>query len=270
MQPDDYQFLCQLLHTGSGLSLGPGKEYLVESRLTPVAATAGVSDISGLVTRLRSGRDRAMERTICEAMTTNESLFFRDGTPFEILKRRILPDLASARPRPGKIRVWSAAASTGQEAYSIAMTCAQEAVTLGGRDVEIVGTDLSRAALDRARAGVFTHFEVQRGLPITTLMQCFSKAGDGWQINEPFRKQVTFRELNLLEDFSILGVFDVIFCRNVLIYFDHPTKAQVLGRLARALAPDGYLFLGGAETVMGISDAFVRLDGEKTSVYRRR
>jgi len=270
MQPDDYSFLCQILAEGSGLSLGPGKEYLIESRLQPVAQTVGVADVSGLVRELRLRRDRTIERSVCEAMTTNESLFFRDGAPFELLKQRVFPELARARQATRTLRIWSAAASTGQEAYSIAITRTLDAPTLIGYKVEIVGTDLSRAALERARAGVFTHFEVQRGLPIAVLVKCFKKVGDGWQANEDLRQQVAFRELNLLHDFGHLGTFDVIFCRNVLIYFDQPTKALVLGRLARALAPDGYLFLGGAETVLGISEAFERVEGEKTSVYRRR
>jgi chemotaxis protein methyltransferase CheR len=270
MQPEDYQFLCQILAEGSGLTLGPGKEYLVESRLTPLTATLGVADIPGLVKKLRASRDRGIERTVCEAMTTNESLFFRDGAPFEILKRRVFPELAGARRAAKRLKIWSAASSTGQEAYSIAMSLAVDAPMLTGYQVEILGTDLSRATLERAKSGVFTHFEVQRGLPIAMLTKFFAQVREGWQIKEDIRKQVVFRELNLLHDFSSLGVFDVIFCRNVLIYFDTPTKAQVLAGLARVLAPDGYLFLGGAETVMGISEAFARLEGEKTSVYRCR
>jgi chemotaxis protein methyltransferase CheR len=270
MRPDDYQFLSHVLARGSGLALGDGKEYLIESRLTPVAASMGLTDVDGLVSRLRTSPDPETLRTLCEAMTTNESLFFRDGAPFEMLKRTVFPALQQSRQPARKIRIWSAAASTGQEAYSIAMTRTLDAPALADWTVEIVGTDLSRTALARARRGIFNQFEVQRGLPIALLMKCFTQVPEGWQVNENIRKQVTFREFNLLDDFGGLGLFDVIFCRNVLIYFDQPTKTAVLGRLARALAADGYLFLGGAETVLGLTDAFVRIEGEKTSVYRRR
>ena len=270
MQPDDYRFLCQILAEGSGLALGANKEYLVESRLGPVAKMFDAPDIAALVARLRASRDRNIERTICEAMTTNESLFFRDGAPFEALKKRVLPVLAKARAATRRIRIWSAASSTGQEAYSISITRVLESPAIEGYHVEIVGTDLSRSAVERAQAGVFSHFEVQRGLPPALLTRCFTQVPEGWRVNDAFRQAVTFRQFNLLHDFSPLGMFDVIFCRNVMIYFDGPTKTDVLGRLAKMMPADGVLFLGGAESILGISDAFTRRGGESTSVYRRR
>jgi len=269
MQTEDYTFVAQLLSKGSGLSLGEGKEYLVESRLAPVAASLGLADTRELFRRLRANHDHALVQAVCEAMTTNESLFFRDNLPFEALKSVVFPDLAKSRQAKRQIRIWCAAASTGQEPYSIAMTRSLHAPGLADWEVEILATDLSQAALERARTGVFNHFEVQRGLPVTVLMKFFTQAPSGWQINESVKRGIVFRQMNLLEPFSHLGTFDVIFCRNVLIYFDHATKVSVLDRMARVLAPDGYLFLGGAETVVGIIDAFKRLEGVKTSVYRR-
>lgn len=268
MRPDDYQFLSGVLAAGSGLALGTGKEYLLESRLSPLAASMGHNDLDGLVRHLRLTRDQEVVRILCEAMTTNESLFFRDGTPFDALRSAVLPHLFQARQGARRIRIWCAAASTGQEPYSIAMTRLLHAPELASWDVEIVGTDLSRAALERARRGVFNQFEVQRGLPITLLMKFFTQVPEGWRINDDVRRGISFREFNLLGSLSGLGTFDVIFCRNVLIYFDQPTKADMLSRLARVLAADGFLFLGAAETVFGLSDAFVRDDALKGSAYR--
>jgi chemotaxis protein methyltransferase CheR len=270
MRTEDYQFISQVLHKSSGLALGDGKEYLVESRLSPLAASMGLTDVDGLVRSLRSTTDGTIVRILCEAMTTNESLFFRDGSPFEALKDVVFPALAKARQATRKIRIWSAAASTGQEPYSIAMTRELHAPVLAEWTVEILATDLSNGVLERARKGIYNQFEVQRGLPIAQLVKFFTQIPEGWQIIEKLRRQVSFQQLNLLDSFGTLGVFDVIFCRNVLIYFDQPTKAAVLARLTRALAPDGYLFLGGAETVLGICDDLVRVDGVKSAVYRRR
>jgi chemotaxis protein methyltransferase CheR len=264
---NDYAFLCQLLHRHSGLALGEGKEYLVQSRLGPVAASLGHASLPALVSSLRTFPAQRELRLVCEAMTTNESLFFRDGAPFDLLRDRIVPELVRARATSRRIRIWSAAASTGQEAYSVAMTLAGISALDGWR-VEIVGTDYSSAALDRARAGLFTHFEVQRGLPIQMLMKHFEREGDDWRISAALRRSVSFREGNLLEPFGALGQFDIIMCRNVLIYFDLDTKRRVLDRMAAQVANDGYLFLGAAETVLGVTDTFERLPGAATSAYR--
>lgn len=264
---NDYAFLCQLLHRHSGLALGEGKEYLVQSRLAPVAASLGHASLPALVTALRAFPASREVRLVCEAMTTNESLFFRDGAPFDLLRDRIVPDLLRARAASRRLRIWSAASSTGQEAYSVAMTLAGMPALDGWR-VEIVGTDYSSAAVQRAREGVFTHFEVQRGLPIQMLMKHFQRHGDDWRISDALRRAVSFREGNLLEPLGPLGQFDVILCRNVLIYFDLDTKRRVLDRMAAQLAPDGSLFLGAAETVLGVTDTFERLPGAATSVYR--
>jgi chemotaxis protein methyltransferase CheR len=265
----DYAFLSTLLHQYSGLALGEGKEYLIESRLVPVAACFGLAGISALVARLRATLDPALVKAVCEAMTTNESSFFRDGTPFELLRTQILPALIAARQASRRLRIWCAAASTGQEPYTMAMLLASLSTPLTGWDVEILATDYSRTALERARTGVYNHFEVQRGLPIAMLMKFFTQRGNEWQVRDELRNAVRFREGNLLEPFSALGAFDIVLCRNVLIYFDVPTKRDVLNRLADATARDGYLLLGAAETALGLCDRLVRLPGTTTSAYQR-
>jgi chemotaxis protein methyltransferase CheR len=189
-------------------------------------------------------------------MTTNESFFFRDKIPFDHFRDTIIPALVAARERERRIRIWCAAASTGQEPYSLAICLKDMKDKLAGWRIDIIGTDLSTEVLERAKAGVYSQFEVQRGLPIQMLVKHFAQVGELWQIAADIRAMVQYRQLNLLADFSQLGAFDLVFCRNVLIYFDQETKVGVLNRVARATAPDGYLVLGAAETVVGLTDAF--------------
>lgn len=246
--------IAAMLRARSGLVLGEDKLYLLETRLAPLMAREGVRDLAGLAGRMRPGT--VLERDVVEAMTTNETLFFRDLKPFDALRKHVLPALHGARPAGAAIRIWSAAASTGQEAYSIAMVLKDMASALPERRFEIVGTDLSRDALQRARDGVYTQFEIQRGLPMQMLVKYFDKHDQSWRVKPALRDTVSFREANLLTDFSMLGKFDIVFCRNVLIYFDAPTKGRVLDAIARQMPADGVLFLGGAETVLGLTQAF--------------
>jgi chemotaxis protein methyltransferase CheR len=252
--PLDYEFLRKLLKERSGLDLSSDKQYLVESRLIPLARRVGFPGIGELVQKIKSGAE-ALTSEVVEAMTTNETFFFRDKIPFDHLRQAILPALVQARASRRALRIWCAASSTGQEPYSIAM-CVKEFAGLAGWRVEIVATDLSQAVLEKSKAGIFSQFEVQRGLPIQMLVKYFSQTGELWQLNADIRAMVQHRQLNLLQDFSHLGTFDVIFCRNVLIYFDQDTKVGIFDRLARMLEPDGVLALGAAESVVGISDAF--------------
>jgi chemotaxis protein methyltransferase CheR len=252
--PLDYEFLRKLLKDRSGLDLSSDKQYLVESRLIPLAQRAGLSGITELVVKIKGGA-AALTSEVVEAMTTNETFFFRDKIPFDHLREAVLPALVQARAARRALRIWCAASSTGQEPYSIAM-CVKEFAGLAGWRVEIVATDLSQAVLEKSKSGIFSQFEVQRGLPIQMLVKYFAQTGELWQINAEIRAMVQHRQLNLLQDFSHLGTFDVIFCRNVLIYFDPDTKAAIFGRLAKMLEPDGVLALGAAESVVGISDAF--------------
>jgi chemotaxis protein methyltransferase CheR len=255
-----FSTIATMLKARSGLVLGADKTYLLETRLAPLMKREGLRDLAELSLQLRP--DSALERAVVEAMTTNESLFFRDSKPFDALRLRILPRLHAARPAGAPLRVWSAAASTGQEAYSIAMLVQDMAAALSGRRVDILGTDIAREPLQRARDGLYTQFEIQRGLPIQALMKHFDKEDSQWRIKANLRAAVTFREWNLLADIRPLGQFDIIFCRNVLIYFDAPTKTRVLEAIARQLPPDGVLFLGGAETVLGLTEALRAVPGE--------
>jgi len=250
----DYEFLRKLLKDRSGLDLSADKQYLVESRLIPLARRVGLPGIPELVLKMKSGAE-PLTADVVEAMTTNETFFFRDKIPFDHLKQTVLPELVQARAGRRALRIWCAASSTGQEPYSIAM-CVKEFVGLAGWRVEIVATDLSQAVLEKSRAGVFSQFEVQRGLPIQMLVKYFTQTGELWQLNADIRAMVQHRQLNLLQDFSHLGTFDVIFCRNVLIYFDQDTKAMIFERVARLLEADGVLALGAAESVVGITDVF--------------
>ena len=254
MTPLDYEFLRKLLKERSGLDLSADKQYLVESRLIPLARKSGLPGIAELVAKIKSGAE-ALTSEVVEAMTTNETFFFRDKIPFDHLRETIFPALVQARASRRSLRIWCAASSTGQEPYSIAM-CVKQFAGLSGWRVEIVATDLSQEVLEKSKAGIYSQFEVQRGLPIQMLVKHFTQIGELWQLNADIRAMVQHRQLNLLQDFSHLGMFDVIFCRNVLIYFDQDTKVGIFDRLARLLDTDGVLLLGAAESVVGITDAF--------------
>jgi chemotaxis protein methyltransferase CheR len=253
--PLDYDYLRKLLKERSGLDLSADKQYLVESRLVPLARKISLPGISELVQKMKSGSD-ALTAEVVEAMTTNETFFFRDKVPFDHLRETMLPALLQARASRRTLRIWCAASSTGQEPYSIAMCLKEAGAAMSGWRAEIIGTDLSQAVLEKSRAGIFSQFEVQRGLPIQMLVKYFTQVGELWQLNPDIRSMVQYRQLNLLHDFSQLGKFDVIFCRNVLIYFDQDTKASIFERLSKVVEPDGFMVLGAAESVVGISDAF--------------
>jgi chemotaxis protein methyltransferase CheR len=266
VNPQDYEFLRKLLKERSGLDLSADKQYLVESRLVPLARKVGLAGIAELAARMKGG-DAQLTTDVVEAMTTNETFFFRDKIPFDHLRDTILPALVQSRASRRTLRIWSAACSTGQEPYSIAMCLKEKAATLAGWRIEIVGTDLSQEVLEKSKAGIYSQFEVQRGLPIQLLVRYFAQIGEMWQLNADIRGMVQYRQLNLLQDFSSLGKFDVIFCRNVLIYFDQETKAAIFERIAKVVEPDGMLMLGAAESVVGITDAF-RPYPEKRGLYQ--
>lgn len=254
MNSQDFQLLSTLVKERSGLILTEDKVYLLESRLVPLARRRGLNTLEDLAGELRRTNDEKLKEDITEAMTTNETFFFRDNKPFDIFKENILPHLLKARSGQKSLRIWNAACSTGQEPYSLAMLLKEEAAKLTGWRVEILATDISNEVLEKAKAGLYSQFEVQRGLPIQLLIKYFQQMGEMWQIDSSIRAMVKFEKLNLLENFSRVGGFDVIFCRNVLIYFDNTTKAKVLNQMQNILAKDGALFLGGAETVLGICD----------------
>lgn len=267
MTPESFAFVAGLVKSRSGLILTPDKGYMLETRLVPLLRREGLASLDALALRLRGPGAEALAEAVTEALTTNESSFFRDGKPFDHL-RRVLPGLLATRPAGTPLRVWSAACSTGQEAYSIAMILQELAPLPGGRKAEILGTDIAQEVLARAREGVFTQFEVQRGLPVRLLVKHFRQEEGRWRVAPELRAMARFERWNLLSDLRPLGRFDVIFCRNVLIYFDAPTKSRVLAALAAQLAPDGVLYLGGSETVLGLTDRLVPLAGERGAYGR--
>jgi chemotaxis protein methyltransferase CheR len=254
--PIEYDYLRKLLKERSGLVLAADKQYLVESRLLPVARKTGAASLSELVQKLKAADAEPLAVDVVEAMTTNESFFFRDKIPFDHFRDTIMPALLAARGAQRRVRIWCAACSTGQEPYSLAICLKEMSQRIAGWRVEIISTDISREVLEKAKAGIYSQFEVQRGLPIQLLVKYFTQVGEMWQIAPDVRAMVQYRTLNLLQDFSQLGTFDVVFCRNVLIYFDQERKIDVLGRLARIIEPDGYLVLGAAETVVGLTETF--------------
>jgi chemotaxis protein methyltransferase CheR len=256
MTPADYDFLRKFLKEKSGLDLSADKQYLVESRLVPLARKAGLNGIDDLVQKIKGGNS-VIGADVVEAMTTNETFFFRDKVPFDHFRDTIMPEMLKARASRKSIRIWCAAGSTGQEPYSLAMLLKEMGAALAGWRVEIIGTDISQQVLEKSKAGIYTQFEVQRGLPIQLLVKYFKQVGDMWQIAPELRAMIQYTPLNLLTEFSHL----------VLIYFDQDMKSQIFGRLAKCMEADGFLALGAAETVVGLTDAF-KPHADKRGLYR--
>jgi chemotaxis protein methyltransferase CheR len=266
VSPADFEFLRKLLRERSGLVLSADKQYLLESRLLPIARRIGAAGLPELTQRLRAPQSEVLTVEVVEAMTTNETFFFRDKIPFDLFRDTMLPALLASRARQRRIRIWCAAASTGQEPYSLAMLLKEAGAALAGWRTEIIATDISGEVLEKAKAGLYSQFEVQRGLPIQLLVKYFTQVGDQWRIAPEIRAMVQYRPLNLLRDFTNLGTFDIVFCRNVLIYFDQETKTAVLNQIAKMVDADGFLVLGAAETVVGLTDAF-KPHAEKRGLY---
>lgn len=266
MTPQDYAYLSKLLNERSGLQLAGDKQYLIESRLLPVARENNCGSIGDLVTKLKAFAEEPLRRRVTEAMTINESFFFRDKTPFDRFQDTVLPYMQKIRGVSKRLRIWCAASSTGQEPYSLAMMFKQAGAAFAGWKISIVASDISTEVLEKAKSGLYTQFEVQRGLPIQLLLKYFKQDGDQWRISQELRDMVQYRQHNLLDSFAPLGMFDVIFCRNVLIYFDSKTKQDVLSRISRTLVKDGHLLLGAAETVVGFTNLFAPMP-EKRGLY---
>jgi chemotaxis protein methyltransferase CheR len=264
MTPQEFEYIRDLLYKRSGLALTIDKVYLLESRLLPLAKSKGVNSLAELVQFLRTRADEAFLREITDAMTTNESMFFRDNKPFEQFRKVVLPKVMEAKDATKQIKIWSAACSNGQEPFSLAMCVKEDSVKTAGWNVEILGTDLCSKVLKKAQDAVYSQFEVQRGLPIQMLMKYFTQQPNNqWQLKDDIRKMVTYREKNLLDNIAMMGTFDIILCRNVLIYFDEKTKGQVLDQMARMLPKHGYLYLGSTETTIGVSDKFKAVPDER-------
>jgi chemotaxis protein methyltransferase CheR len=271
LRPEHFQFVAQMVRADAAIVLEAGKEYLVESRLLPVARREGHAGLDEFLTAaMKSAPGSPIRYQIVDALTTNETLFFRDFHPFEALKSEILPQVIQARGADHHLTIWSAAASTGQEAYSIAMLIRENFPQLEKWDVKIIGTDLSQTTLDQARTGSYSQLEVNRGLPAPYLVKYFQKLEGRWVIKETLRRMAEFRSLNLIQGWPSMPQFDLIFIRNVLIYFDTPTKQQILRKLRGYLLPHGSLFLGTAETTINIDSDWVPVGVGKTTVFRPR
>jgi len=263
MNKTEYDFLASFLKQRSGLVLAGDKTYLLESRLTPILGKHGIASFADLISTLKSPAKSQVAEEVVDAMTTNESFFFRDKTPFDLFQQTMLPAMLQARASQRTLKIWCAAASTGQEPYSLAMILKEEKARLAGWSTPIVGTDISDTVLTKAKQGLYTQFEVQRGLPVNYLLNYFKQSGETWQVSQEIRSMVQYRKLNLLDNFSSLGQNDIVFCRNVLIYFDQQTKIDILNRIARSMPPDGYLVLGAAESVIGLTNAFEPVRGKR-------
>ena len=265
---DDLALIRRLVRERSAIVLDEDKDYLIEARLGPVAERLGLSGLPELAAILRRGAPPSTVKMVVEAMTTNETSFFRDVAPFGCLESLVLPDLLPRRSSRRRLSVWCGAASAGQEPYSILFIIRRAFPELADWQVKLLATDLSADMVERTKAGTYSQVEVNRGLPAKMLVQHFERRGMRWQVKEDIRRSLEAREMNLVEPWPPLEPMDVIFLRNVLIYFDVPTKRTVLGRVKRVLAPDGYLFLGGAETTLGVDDDFERVEYPNASCYR--
>ncbi|HEY6904746.1 MAG TPA: protein-glutamate O-methyltransferase CheR [Candidatus Acidoferrales bacterium] len=264
----DFDYVRKLVLQKSALVLGPGKEYLVESRLNMLASREGFSSLHHLIQGLHLDRSGLLTGKVVEAMMTHETTFFRDVRPFETLRKVVVPALMVRRASERSLNIWCAGCSTGQETYSIAMLLLEHFPALAGWTVYLMGSDISKRAIDRARAGRYTQLEINRGLAANLLVKFFQKAKGDWQVNGNLRRMAIFQEINLAGPWPRLPRMDVIFLRNVLIYFDAETRRNLLGRARRLLNPDGYLFLGGSETITGANNGFERVPDEPSTIFR--
>jgi len=270
MTAGDYGYICDLVRDQSALTLEPGKEYLVESRLNPLARQQGFATFQKMVASLRTAPFGDLHRRVVEAMTNNETSFFRDARMFALLTNSILPALLAARSAERALNIWCAACSTGQEPYSVAMAVRAHVPALVGWHIRIIASDISRDVLARAQAGRYSQFEISRGLPASLLVKHFAQHGAVWEINEDIRRMVEFRELNLIQPWTGLPGMHLILLRNVLIYVDVNVKKTILEKAGRLLAPGGYLVLGGSETTTGLDEAFEPVAGQGAVCFQRR
>ncbi len=266
-----FAYLRDLVRERSGIVLGDDKVYLIETRLSPLVRSQNLAGLPALAAALRGKPFGPLHKAVIEAMTTNETFFFRDLHPFEALKKEVLPPMVAARRAQRRLSVWCAAASSGQEPYTLAMIIREHFPEVLTWQLQMIATDISVEMIARCKKGLYSQLEVNRGLPAPLLIKNFTKSEMDWQIKEELRRMVDFRELNLLESWPFQPQsLDIVFCRNVLIYFDVETKKKILGRIRTLLRPDGFLFLGGAETTLNLDDGFERAPYEKAGCYRLR
>jgi chemotaxis protein methyltransferase CheR len=270
ISPQDFQYVRDLVRLHSAIVLEPGKEWLVECRLLPIAHRLGAGSVGELVARLQTLAFGQVHRQVIEAITTNETSFFRDYSPFQALRTAVIPELARRRESDRRLHIWSAGCSSGQEPYSISMLIREDFPALASWNIRLLATDISAEVLERAREGSYTQMEVNRGLPASLLVKYFEKQGPRWRIHSSLRHAVEFREVNLAGEWPALPPMDLIFLRNVLIYFDVATKKRILDRVRRVLRSDGHLFLGSAETTINLDPAFEPVQIGKVICYRVR
>ncbi len=266
----EFDFVREMIRKKSGIVLEPGKEYLVEARLTTLARQQKVESLSALIARVKASSADPLYKLVIEAMTTNETSFFRDLHPFEALKRVVIPALTASRAVTRSLSIWCGASSTGQEPYTIAMTLREAIPNIDEWKVTFIATDISSEMVAKSKAGRYNQIEVNRGLPAPLMVKYFTKQGLEWEISPKLRSMIDFREMNLTQPWPGMQPFDIVFMRNVLIYFDGDTKRDILRRVRSLMRPDGYLFLGSAETTMGLDDAYERTQIEKSGCYRIR
>jgi chemotaxis protein methyltransferase CheR len=267
---NDFEYVKTLVLKRAAIVLETGKEYLVESRLTPLARQEGFASLEALLTQLRAQPFNVLHWKVVEAMTTNETSFFRDAHPFEALKKVVVPELLAKRTSERTLNLWCAASSSGQEPYTVSMLLRETFPALATWTLRFLASDISLEMLERAREGCYSQLEVNRGLPAALLVKYFQKKGAQWQIKEDLRRAVEFQQVNLAEAWPTMPPMDIVFMRNVMIYFNIETKKTILGKLRKLLRPDGYLFLGGAETTLNLDDAFERVEFDKSGCYRLR
>ena len=270
LNKSDFEYVKNLVYQRTAIVLETGKEYLVESRLAPLMRQERFASFEELIARLRAQPFNGLHWKVVESMTTNETSFFRDGHPFEALKKTVLPDLLTKRENERELHIWCAASSSGQEPYTVAMVLRENFPMLAGWTIQFVASDISNEMLARSREGRYSQLEVNRGLPAALLVKYFQKQGTGWQIKEELRRMIEFQQVNLVEAWPAWPPMDIILMRNVMIYFGVETKKAILGKIRRLLRPDGYLFLGGAETTLNLDDAFERIEFGKSGCYRLR
>jgi chemotaxis protein methyltransferase CheR len=268
MTDQEFDVIRRLLLERSAIVLEPGKQYLVETRLAPLLRQLKLNSIGELIGQLRCRADNGLHRQVVEAMVTTESSFFRDHNPFEALRKVVLPALIEKRCQERRLCIWCAASSHGQEPYSLALLLREHFPQLSGWNISLLATDISREVLARARAGRYNQIEVNRGLPAALLLKYFEQHGTEWQLKAQVREMVEFREMNLAQAWPALPPMDLVLLRNVMIYFEVPTKKAILGRLARVLRRDGYLLLGGAETTLNLDDSYRRVEMLKSGFYQ--
>ncbi len=264
----EFDFVRQFVATHAGICLENGKEYLVDMRLAPVARLCKFSSVTELIAGLRNRSDPALNRLVIDAMTTNETSFFRDLHPFEVLRLQVIPEMMKLRGAERRLAIWCGASSTGQEPYTIAMLIREHFPDLTRWKLDFIATDISEGVLAKAREGLFNQVEINRGLPASYVVKYFKTDPKGWRLNDDVRKMVDFRYLNLIQTWPQMPSFDVVFMRNVMIYFDVATKKTILRKIAQTMRRDGYLFLGGSETTLNLDDSYERVPLGKTVGYR--